>query len=348
MRTSKRYSPNALRRSLLTGAASSLALAPFVARSLSFTSAIADPPRGGETKDDPGDAIQTANGEPILLTVGVKLNGKGPFAFVVDTGADRTVIADDLVDAVGMSRGERVLVEGIIRSTPSDTALVSRMHFGSTERRDVWVPTLPRQMLKADGFLGLDVLDGRKITFDFKHHLLTVGAPGSLFAIAWNEQREERVRARGDSGHLRAVDCMVDGVRATAFIDSGAEVSACNSSLFSALMRRNARQSTSGTVALSGVTGGRIDGTLTSVDKVQLRELIWSDCDLVVADFEIFKIWGLEHTPALLIGMNLLRSCASVSIDYRRKELSFELTNSGAPQAPMYAGSGRRATLQHG
>ncbi len=46
-------------------------------------------------------------------------------------------------------------------------------------------------------------------------------------------------------------------------------------------------------------------------------------CALVVADFEVFKIWGLSRTPALLIGMNLLRSFAKVSIDYGRKEIGF-------------------------
>jgi predicted aspartyl protease len=335
-----------MRRSLLTGAASSLALVPFVARALSFTSPILDPIGGSEPKEDQDDSIEAASGEAILLTVGVELNGKGPFAFVVDTGADRTVIADDLVDANGMALGARVLVAGIIRSTPTDTALVSRMRFGSAERRDLWVPTLPRQMLKADGFLGLDVLGDRKITFDFKRHLLTIGAPRPYFSIAWIGEREERVRARGDSGHLRSIDCFVDGVRATAFIDSGAEVSACNSSLFAALRSRNATQGTSGTVALSGVTGGTVEGTLTLVDKIQLQELSWTNCALVVADFDIFKIWGLSHSPALLIGMNLLRSFAKVAIDYRRKEISFELTNSRVPQLPTYAQS-RTMTVSH-
>jgi predicted aspartyl protease len=329
-----------MRRRLLTGATSSLLFVPFVARALCFTSPLLDIPRASETRVDQGDSrIEAASDDAALLTVGVELNGNGPYAFVVDTGADRTVIADDLVNAVGMARGARVLVEGIIRSTATDTALVSRMRLGSTERRDLWVPTLPRQMLQADGFLGLDVLDGRKVTFDFKNHLLTIGAPRPYFSLPWIGEREERIRARGDSGHLRAVGCLVDGVRATAFVDSGAQVSACNSSLFAALMSRNATQGTSGTVALSGVTGGRIEGTVTSVDKIQLAQLTLTQCSLVIADFEIFKIWGLSHTPALLIGMNLLRSFARVSIDYRRQEISFELTKSRVPEVPVYAQS---------
>jgi hypothetical protein len=334
---SNKFSRNTMRRRLLTGAVSSLALAPFVVRALCPAPPLADTLGQKEARADQDDSIEAAAGEAMLLTVGVELNGNGPYAFVVDTGADRTVIADDLVDANGMARGPRVLVEGIIRSTPTDTALVSRMRLGSSERRDLWVPTLPRQMLKADGFLGLDVLDDRKVTFDFKRHLLTVGAPRPYFSTAWTGEHEDPIKARGDSGHLRALNCMVDGVRATAFIDSGAEVSACNLSLFTALKRHNTTQGTTGTVALSGVTGGRIEGTVTSVDKVQIQDFVFTQCALVIADFEIFKIWGLSHTPALLIGMNVLRSFAKVSIDYRRKEISFELTDSRLPQVPIYA-----------
>jgi hypothetical protein len=327
-----------MRRRLLAGAASSLALLPFAARDQDLRPPPIDAQNRSETGGEPGDSRnKTTAGDTGLLTVGVELNGIGPFAFVVDTGADKTIIADDLLDATGMVRGAPVLVEGVIRSTVTDTAFVSRLRLGSTERRDLRLPTLPRAMLKADGYLGLDVIDGHRVTFDFKNHLLTVGAPRPFFTMAWAGDREERISARGGSGHLRAVDCVVGGVRAAAFIDTGAEVSACNSSLFDALTRHKATPGTIGTMALSGVTGGSIEGTVTSIDKIQLRDLSLTQCTVVIADFEIFKIWGLGGTPAVLIGMNLLRSFAKVSIDYRRKEIGFELAKSPQPEAPLYA-----------
>jgi predicted aspartyl protease len=149
--------------------------------------------------------------------------------------------------------------------------------------------------------------------------------------------REERVAARGAAGHLRFVNCLVDGVPVSAFIDTGAQISACNLSLLYALKRRKSTQGTSGTIGLSGVTGGKIEGTVTSVDKIQLESLVLNQCSLVVADFEVFKIWGLSRTPALLIGMNLLRSFAKVSVDYGRREIGFEVGRSQRPELPLYA-----------
>jgi predicted aspartyl protease len=275
--------------------------------------------------------------DAVRLTVPVRLNGHGPFQFIVDTGADGSVIADDLVNAAGLARGAPVLVRGVTRSTVTDTAVVSRLLLGSIERRDLVMPALPRQVLEADGYLGLDVIDGHRVTFDFKNKILTVGAPRPRFAIGRMSGHEERVAARGASGHLRFVNCLVDGVRATAFIDTGAQVSACNLSLLHALMRRKSTQSTRETIDLSGVTGGKIQGAVTSVDKIQLESLALNQCALVVADFEVFKIWGLSRTPALLIGMNLLASFAKVSIDYGREEIGFELGHSQRPQSPVYA-----------
>jgi predicted aspartyl protease len=322
--------PDRTRRRLL-GAASALVLIPFGVRSQETgTPRLQTAGAGSREAEIVGDASS--------LKVDVLLNGFGPFAFIVDTGADRTIVADDLVDSARMVRGAPVVVAGVVRSTVAATASVSRLQLALIDRRNLTLPALPREMLKADGYLGLDVIDGQRVTFDFRNKLLTVAAPRSVFAANWHGAKEESVAVRGSSGHLRALDCLVDGVRATAFIDTGAEVSACNSSLLHALMRRNATQGTSGTVALSGVTGGGIQGTVTMVDRVQLGDLSFAQCPVVVADFEIFKIWGLQATPALLIGMNLLRSFAKVSIDYGRKEIHFELSDSLKPRL-LFAGA---------
>src|SRR5277367_4039576 len=97
------------------------------------------------------------------------------------------------------------------------------------------VPTLSRSLLDADGYLGLDFLDGHRVTFDFRNHLLLISAPRARFSANWTRENEARIRASGSSGHLQAHDCMVDDIPATAFVDSGAEVTAANEPLLAAL-----------------------------------------------------------------------------------------------------------------
>jgi len=130
---------------------------------------------------------------------------------------------------------------------------------------------------------------------------------------------------------------MVDGISATAFIDSGAEVSAANEPLLAALARRNPSfGGEMGSIHLIDVTGGEILGKVAMVKKIRLTAaLTFTDCPLVIADFLVFDLWGLRQRPALLIGMNLLRQFARVSIDYGLQELRFDLAAYRSPPRPL-------------
>lgn len=139
---------------------------------------------------------------------------------------------------------------------------------------------------------------------------------------------EAIIRAFGNRGHLRAIDCLVDGIGAWAFIDSGAEVSVGNTALFNALANRNgAAMASPDPVELIDVTGGRAFGRTVQVSRVHLTGFDFSDSALVIADLQIFDVWGLTERPALFMGMNLLRQFARVTIDYGRKEFRFRLAN---------------------
>ena len=45
-----------------------------------------------------------------------------------------------------------------------------------------------------------------------------------------------------------------------------------------------------------------------------------SNLYLTFGNFRVFKDWGLENQPAVLVGMDVLGSFAEITIDYRRQE----------------------------
>jgi hypothetical protein len=192
--------------------------------------------------------------------------------------------------------------------------------------------------MTVDGYLGLDVLDERRVIFDFRARTLTVTESRGFFSSLWSHGNEAVVRTLGSSGRLRATNCLVNGVRAAAFVDTGAEVSVSNPALYAAL-RRHApdRQVLHGPVALYGVTGGRVLGLDTNVDEIRLDRLALTYTELVVAGLEVFDLWGLTAEPALLIGMDCLRRFTRVSIDYGRKQLRFDLARAQV-SPPLQAG----------
>ena len=275
----------------------------------------------------PDDASRIAAGKDAAshLTINVTINGRGPFRFVIDTGADRSVIAEDVAGMLGLLHDRQVMVEGVVRTIPARTVRLEKLSFGPVTRNNLDVPMLPRVLLGADGYLGLDAVDGYRVTFDFKNHELEIAQPRHQQLIGWNPPSEALVRVNGHDGHLRSVNCRADGVRTTAFIDTGAEVSVGNAKLFEALMNISPSYLKTETVPLTGITGGVVQGNITTINRIHLNALVLDGCNIVIADLQIFRLWGLSDTPSLLIGMNFLRQFAQFSIDYGRKELRFEL-----------------------
>ena len=317
--------------------ASSLAMASILAKAQTGS-----PPFGSAgsavTAESEPDAtpINAATDAANHLMVDVHINGKGPYHFVVDTGADRTILASEVAVELGLSHGDKVMLRGVVRAVLTETVSIRTMTFGSITRRHFSLPTLARSLLDADGYLGLDFLDGHRVTFDFRNHLLQVSEPRARFSANWVRENEARIHVSGSSGHLQALDCMVDGASATAFIDSGAEVSAANEPLLAALARRSSSFGEMGGIRLIDITGGEILGRVAMVNKIRLTEaLTFTNCPMVIADFLVFDAWGLRQRPALLIGMNLLRQFGRVSIDYGRQELRFDLAAYPSPPRPL-------------
>jgi predicted aspartyl protease len=272
--------------------------------------------------------VRTAGVTDNRLTTAIYINGAGPYRVLVDTGAERTLLAAEIATRLALPQRRQVIVEGIAGNLPGFLVEVASLRMGSLVSSTLEVPVLPRAMLGVDGYLGLDVLDRHRVVLDFQAQTLTVTRRQGFFAAMFEGADEAIVRTLGTSGRLRASNCIVDGVRAAAFVDTGAEVSVSNPALYAALQQRGAvRQLMGGPVQLAGVTGGTVTGLAIDVDHIVLGELNLTYTPLVVAPLDVFDIWGLGGQPALLFGMDCLRRFRRVSIDYGRKELRFELAS---------------------
>ncbi len=313
--------PRESRRYFLGGAAALAGVWPVTAVAQHITADTPPPP----AVDQDSASIAARNDAASHLTIDVHINGQGPFRFVVDTGAERSVISDIVAANLKLPVGESVTIQGIAKTMVVGSLHADTVSFGPFVRNGVLLPVLPRSTLAADGYLGLDVIDGTRVTFDFKNHALRIEQPKPLLRPG-DPSLETRIRAKGKAGRLQIVDCMVDSVPAAAFVDTGAELSVGNAVLFDALRARRRRDTTIGTATLTGVTGGEIQAAVVPVTRIKLEDLSFTDGTLAIADVPDFDNWNLKYRPALLIGMDYLRQFASVSVDYRAKEIYFELS----------------------
>ena len=259
------------------------------------------------------------------LTIAVRINGQGPYNFVVDTGAERSVISDTLATTLNLPAGPPVIVHGLIDTMEVSSIQADTLAFGPFVRKAVLMPILPRATLAADGYLGLDAINGTRVTFDFKAKAMRIDQPHNYWGD-FDPNVETLVRAVGKAGRLQILDCIVDGVSCVAFIDTGAEASIGNSALLNALKSRRKIPDDLGTAILTGVTSGEMEAQLVPITRIRMAELFFHDGTLAIADVPDFATWNLGSEPAILIGMDFIRQFASVSLDYRSKQIRFELS----------------------
>lgn len=312
------------RRAVLAGLASSglvsSGLAPSLAHALD-AQPIATPPPANEV------ASLAARSQAERLTVEVRINGRGPYRFIVDTGAEASVLSTEAAAELGLVPGPSVIVEGLARRIPAETARVTELGFGPFRRKNLLLPLLPKAMLGCDGYLGLDAIEGTRVTFDFANSRIKIEQPPILDLRVTNRFTNIKLQMAGRAGYLRTNDCWIDGVSATAFIDTGAEITIGNVALAEALRRKGRIAANPVATILTGITGGEAVGEVIPVRRIELDILSFTDSVVAIVDVPNFATWSLATTPALLIGMNFLRQFANVTIDYRSGQVRFGLAS---------------------
>ncbi len=291
----------------------------------------APPPTTGTRIVDPDDAEFNASFDPKLRMVGgVAIDETGPHQFIVDTGANRSVISLELARELELQVAETVTLHGIAGSEEVPTAIVPRFDVAGIVTHGLHMPMLPQRRLGADGLLGLDALANRAVELDFRRHRVRlmksrVRTVGSSRLTPDTRQPGAIVKARYRFGQLTIVLARAGISPVTAFIDSGSQVTVGNSALQKAVTTRK--------LAVAGA--GRIVPIYSVTSQVAygqyevLRELSFGgdakmrNLPVVFSDLHTFDLWGLTDTPALLIGADTLSAFSQVTLDFGRHEVVF-------------------------
>ena len=248
----------------------------------------------------------------------VMINGQGPFRLTVDTGANQSVITTPLAAALGLTASDQVVkLNGVTGSLVVPTVRIDRFETGDLVQSALLLPILDSVMSEADGILGMQGLEDKRITVDFRRDRIT---------IAWS--RNERagrkfytVPTKLRFGHLLMADGEVAGVKVHIVIDTGSERTLGNMALHDALIRRSRIKRRLVATPVLGLTMIEQMGNSVQTPAIRLAEVIVKDVNVVYGDIHVFTLWGLEEDPALLLGMDVLGTLNTLIIDYRRKEL---------------------------
>ena len=270
------------------------------------------------TQTSTTDIIKTASDGYDRLTVPVRIGKDGPYDFLIDTGAERTVLARGLAERLGLVPTGRATLIGVAGSLAVDLVDVAEVRLGSRSFYDLSAPLLEGSHIGADGIIGLDGLRNRRVLIDFKRNLIAVDDAKEL---GGNRGFEIVVRARLRGDQLIMTNALVDGIKTDVVIDTGAQSTIGNRALQRALARRRAPERTS----LTSVTGQVIAADLVFARRVTIGNLDFSELAIVFADSPPFERLNLSEKPALLLGMGPLRAFQRVAIDFQERKILFDL-----------------------
>jgi predicted aspartyl protease len=268
----------------------------------------------------PGDAFVFGTVES-RMTVPVSIGGRGPYRFVVDTGAQRTVVSHDLAGLLGLSAGRRVRVTAMTSAAVVDTVEVPALSVSKLRALGIEAPALNQVDLGAPGMLGIDALQGHAVSIDFATNEMTVRASHRRPARP-PDPDEIVVTAKSRFGQLIVTAARCHGHRVSVVVDTGTAVTVANPAFIRML---DHPPQALGSIGLVSALGERIVADYVSVDHLELGGVRFNNVPMAVADAEPFKRFGLGDTPALMLGMDALRLFGSVQIDFANREIRFRM-----------------------
>jgi hypothetical protein len=258
------------------------------------------------------------------LTVQVLVNGRGPYHFLVDSGADTSVVGLRIARALNLPLGTPAILNGMTSRNLVDRVKVVQLTLGSTTINDLQLPALSERDVGGQGMIGIDALVRQRLLMDFEKRLIKIEdarlpprpLPGEIV-----------VTAKRRRGQLILTEVRAAGLPLEAVIDTGSQITIGNVALRDRLLRKRHRFQT---VEVTGVTGVTIKLQLGVINELRLGSVVLRHVPIAFADVPPFALFGLSQEPALLLGTDLLEKFRRVSLDFQARKVRFQLRKCGS------------------
>lgn len=271
-------------------------------------------------------AVETAATPSGRLMVPIMIGSSGPHDFIVDTAAERSVIARELAESLKLAPAGRSSILSMTSTRVIDKVVVPDFSFASSPPTTIHAFEFSRHNIGAAGVLGIDILKGRRAVLDFKAQEVRVGpAPPKSARL---EPNEIVIYGRTRFGQLVLADADVSGQHVEVIIDSGLSVSLGNEALRRLLVTRSNKFQK---IALASVTGETLAADYTQVDRLRIGGVAIKGMPIAFADAYFFQRLRLTRQPTLLLGIDTLKYFDRVTVDFQNRRAQFVLPANPAP-----------------
>ncbi|QYJ06818.1 retroviral-like aspartic protease family protein [Qipengyuania flava] len=251
------------------------------------------------------------------MTVPVTIDGSKPYRFLIDTGAQATVVTHRIVEELNLQRRGQAMLVAMGSQELVDLVEVDELSFADQSITGLIAPLLRANNIGADGILGLDSLQDLRVLIDFREERMLVA---DADALGGNSGYEIVVRARRKLGQMVITDANINGVRTAVVIDTGAQNSIGNLALFRKLRAREVGEMTS-----TDVHGTLVRSDLSYARELEIGGMTMGNVPIGFTESPTFDALDLTNRPALILGIGNMRVFDRVAIDFARRQVLFDI-----------------------
>jgi Aspartyl protease len=257
-------------------------------------------------------------------TIPAFVNGKGPFAFILDTGADGSALYQWFAEKAQLSKGKLRDVDGQTGNVSSPSYSLKSLSVDGHAIHNIVADGLPNRHdtgIEA-GVAGNDLMDGTIAIFDFPCRSVELRKkPVDIYAIVSSDS----VMVQGESvpdGTQLTLPVTVEGVEGTAYLDTGSRDTRISPS-FAAAAHIDPSSSEFRDADL--IFGFKSKGTVSRIGpigSVQFAGITIARAQARVIALPVFGAFRPGGPPAMILGMDLMQGYRLV-YDHEAKRFWF-------------------------
>lgn len=254
-----------------------------------------------------------SRGRPTLAAY---FNGKGPFAMVLDTAAQTSLVSTTLARDVGLPELDGGLsINGVSGEARTRLFAVDRLQTDLFVNKAVAVPALPNDgVTEARGIIGMEMFTSGRLVFDQTAHRISLepsGGPEDGYAV---------IQGRLNEVGLLVVPAQIEGVAMEALVDTGAAISVVSGAAPLALgwAADDPRLKSAGT--MRGAAGQESAIQSAIVGRLALGPVEFRDLPLFFSGLAVGED-AEAAPPTLILGTDLLNNLEAFAVDFPKARL---------------------------
>jgi predicted aspartyl protease len=261
-----------------------------------------------------------------LIVTDVDVDGQGPFPFILDTAASRTMLYEHLRQRLGLqpSSPKLLTVYGIDNVGTAIPVQPNELRLAEEKLHGLTMGVLPDQSEAQDGVLGLDVLTRYIVALDRDTMRLKLIAPDNDSAAdyqQWPSTEMTRRPLKDTTINFWTVRTSIKGVAINTLLDMGAGMTLLNWAAAEKLGYKRTNFSSDGVPqqlrdALGTVEPVGVVNDLT----IWMGGRIFNNQTVIIANAAVFRYFGMDELPAAIAGPGLIGD-NSLAIDFARGRL---------------------------